>query len=190
MTSWTSSAPAHLTAERGIRLNEDSTGRWQGGMSIAGAAIIPAGLILSGIFAGWKGLAGSFVGFAVASLNTAVVHLRSSSGLMDEAPRLVPTVTDVTMWARLLVLAAVLFGPDLRSCASTRSPCCSELSSRSSSRTPPWRSSTLTGFRVRPEARGRDSPGPDRLRRSSIRVAPRASGHLSQARIRQRAGKT
>jgi hypothetical protein len=65
--------------------------------------------VLSGVLAGWKGLAGSLVGFGVASLYTA-----SSISILKWALKkpvdIMPTILMVTMWGRLLVLAGILFG--------------------------------------------------------------------------------
>ena len=90
-------------------MKEEFNRKLAGGLAIAGAAIIPPGLILSAILAGWKGFAGSLVGFAVASLNT-VVSMSILKWMMDKPPNIVPTVMMMTMWGRLLVLAAVLYG--------------------------------------------------------------------------------
>ncbi len=90
-------------------MKDEFTGKMAGGMAIAGAVIIPLGLIISGVFGGWKGLAGSFVGFAVASLNTAAA-MATLKWVMKKPAGLMPTLMLATMWGRLLVLAGALFG--------------------------------------------------------------------------------
>lgn len=79
------------------------------GVSIAGAVIIPIGLILSGVLAGWRGLAGSFVGFGVASLNTIAV-MRTLKWALSKPLSVMPTILMATMWPRLILVAALLFG--------------------------------------------------------------------------------
>lgn len=79
------------------------------GMAVAGGVIIPAGLVISGILAGWKGVAGSFAGFALASLNT-VVAMATLGWVVKKPPAFMPSLMLVTMWARLLALAGALLG--------------------------------------------------------------------------------
>jgi hypothetical protein len=90
-------------------LNEDFSRRMAGAMGIAGAVILPLGLVLSGVLAGWKGLAGSFVGFGVASVYTAA-SISILKWALKKPADMMPTLLLVTMWGRLLVLAAVLLG--------------------------------------------------------------------------------
>lgn len=78
-------------------------------MAGAGAVIIPVGLTLSGIFAGWKGLAGSFVGFGLVALN-AVAALATVRWALGKPASFMPVLLLSTMWGRLLVLAGALFG--------------------------------------------------------------------------------
>lgn len=90
-------------------MNEDFSRRMAGAMGIAGAVILPLGLVLSGVLAGWKGLAGSFVGFGVASVYTAA-SISILKWALKKPADMMPTLLLVTMWGRLLVLAAVLLG--------------------------------------------------------------------------------
>ncbi len=90
-------------------MEEDFTRRIASAMAVTGGVIIPVGLVVSGIFAGWRGLAGSFVGFGVASLHT-VAALALLKRVVVKPARIMPVLLMATMWGRLLVLAAVLFG--------------------------------------------------------------------------------
>lgn len=90
-------------------MDKEFTRKMATAMAITGAVIIPVGLIISGVVAGWKGLAGSFVGFGVASLNTvlAFVTIKWAS---KKPPSVMPALMLGVMWGRLLALGAVLFG--------------------------------------------------------------------------------
>jgi hypothetical protein len=78
-------------------------------MAVAGAVIIPVSLIISTVAAGWKGLAGSFVGLAVASLNT-ILSFATIRWVAKKPPAVMPTLMLGVMWGRLILLSAVLFG--------------------------------------------------------------------------------
>lgn len=90
-------------------MNEDFSRRMAGAMGIAGAVIIPLGLVLSGVFVGWRGLAGSFVGFGVASIYTAT-SIAILKWALKKPADMMPVLLMSTMWGRLLVLAAGLLG--------------------------------------------------------------------------------
>jgi hypothetical protein len=90
-------------------LNEDFTRKMATAMGIAGAVIIPLGLVLCGLLAGWKGLAGAFVGFGVASIYTAT-SIAVLKWALKKPSDIMPALLMATMWGRLLVLAAVLLG--------------------------------------------------------------------------------
>lgn len=90
-------------------MNEDFSRKMATAMGVAGAVMIPLGLVLSGVFAGWKGLAGSFVGFGVASVYTAA-SISILKWALKKPADMMPTLLMATMWGRLLALAAVLFG--------------------------------------------------------------------------------
>ncbi len=93
----------------GGQVSDEINRRMATAMAIVGAFIIPLSLIISGAAAGWKGLAGSFVGLAVASLNTflAFATIRWAA---KKPPSVMPTIMLGVMWGRLLLLCAVLFG--------------------------------------------------------------------------------
>jgi len=78
-------------------------------LAIAGGVIIPVGIIISTVFAGWRGLAGSFIGFGVASLYT-MASLWIMKWSFNKPLRLVPAIMMSTLWARLIVVGGVLYG--------------------------------------------------------------------------------
>lgn len=90
-------------------MNEDFTGGIARAMAVAGGFIIAAGLVLSGVLAGWRGLAGSFAGFAVASIHT-VAALALLRWILRRPAGTIPILMMSTMWGRLLAVGAVLFG--------------------------------------------------------------------------------
>jgi hypothetical protein len=94
---------------KGRELDEVTNRKMATAMAIAGAVIIPVSLIISGIFAGWKGLAGAFVGLAVASLNT-VLAFATIRWVVKKPPAVMPTLMLGVMWGRLILLCGVLFG--------------------------------------------------------------------------------
>lgn len=78
-------------------------------VAIAGAAIIPIGLVLSAVFAGWKGFLGAVAGFALASMNVlAVVYILRWA--IDKPLQMLPAILSGSYFVRLLVLVAALFG--------------------------------------------------------------------------------
>lgn len=78
-------------------------------VAIAGAVVIPPGLLVSGLVAGWRGLAGAFVGFAVASLNTYAVTMVLKWSL-GRTPSQLPSILMASYFVRLLLLAGILIG--------------------------------------------------------------------------------
>lgn len=78
-------------------------------MAIAGAGIIPVGVLLSTVFGGWRGLAGAFVGFGVASLYT-VAALSTVKWGLKKSLQSMPTVLLVMFLVRLVAVVLVLFG--------------------------------------------------------------------------------
>lgn len=90
-------------------MDEDFNRSMASGLAIAGAAVIPIGLILSAVFGGWRGLAGAFVGFGVVSLNTAAA-MYSIKWVLKKPVNVIPTILMATMWGRLIILAGVLWG--------------------------------------------------------------------------------
>lgn len=90
-------------------MNDDYARSVSRAMAVAGGFVIPAGLVVSGVLAGWKGLAGSFVGFAVSSLH-AIAAIALLKWVLRKPVNLVAILMMSTMWGRLLVLGGVLFG--------------------------------------------------------------------------------
>jgi hypothetical protein len=78
-------------------------------LAIAGGGIIPVGLIISAVFGGWRGLAGAFVGFGVASLY-AVAALSMAKWALKKPAESMPVVLLVMFLVRLVAMALVLFG--------------------------------------------------------------------------------
>jgi|BarGraNGADG00312_1021997.scaffolds.fasta_scaffold01554_5 hypothetical protein len=78
-------------------------------VAIAGAAIIPAGIIISVVFGGWRGLAGAFVGFGVASLYT-IAAIATVKWALKKPIQTMPTVLLATVMGRLVAVVLVLFG--------------------------------------------------------------------------------
>jgi hypothetical protein len=79
------------------------------GMAVAGGIVIPAGLLLSGILGGWRGLASAFIGFAVASANTIVV-IGILSRALKKHPRWLSSILMASYVGRLAVLFGILYG--------------------------------------------------------------------------------
>lgn len=78
-------------------------------MAIAGGVIIPIGLVICAVFAGWKGLFGALVGFALASMNTlAVIYVLRWA--INKPLEILPAILSGSYFARLLALAGALFG--------------------------------------------------------------------------------
>lgn len=78
-------------------------------MAVAGGVVIPVGLVLSGVFGGWRGLASAFIGFAVASAH-AIVVIRVLSWAIRKPPRWLPLILMVSYIVRLAVLFGILYG--------------------------------------------------------------------------------
>ena len=78
-------------------------------LAMAGGGVIPVGLVLCGVFGGWKGLAGAFVGFGVASLYS-VSALWSLKLALSRPLQRMSVILMVSFVSRLLLAAAVLFG--------------------------------------------------------------------------------
>jgi hypothetical protein len=90
-------------------LKEEFNRKLAAGLAVAGAVVIPPGLIVSSLLAGWEGFFGSLTGFAVASFNT-IVSIVILRWMIDKPPEIVPTIMMTTMWGRLLALAGILYG--------------------------------------------------------------------------------
>ncbi|MHB8896234.1 MAG: hypothetical protein ACYC99_13800 [Candidatus Geothermincolia bacterium] len=78
-------------------------------LAIAGGAIIPVGLIVSGALGGLRGLAGGLVGFGVASLYS-VAALWGTKWALEKPLEKMPLVMMGMFVARLVVVACVLYG--------------------------------------------------------------------------------
>ena len=78
-------------------------------MAIAGGVVIPVGLVLCGIFGGWRGLASAFIGFAVAGAH-AIVVVWVLSWALKKPPRWLPSIIMVSYIVRLAVLFGILYG--------------------------------------------------------------------------------
>lgn len=87
---------------------ERMEGRLATWMAIAGAVVIPPGLVLSAVFGGWKGLLGGLVGFGLASLNT-MASLALIKWALKKPPEMITWVLISTLWGRLAVLAVSLY---------------------------------------------------------------------------------
>ncbi|MBU1669742.1 MAG: hypothetical protein KKF41_03210 [Actinobacteria bacterium] len=77
-------------------------------MAITSGVVIPPGLVLSAVFAGWKGFAGALVGFAIASLNT-VASLAIIKWSLKKPPEMIPWMLISSLWGRLAVLGLSLY---------------------------------------------------------------------------------
>lgn len=77
-------------------------------MAMAGGIVIPTGLVLSGVFGGWKGLASAFIGFAVASAY-AIVAMRVLSWAVKKPPQWLLPIQLVSYVIRLVLLVGILF---------------------------------------------------------------------------------
>lgn len=77
-------------------------------LAIAGGAIIPIGLILSGVFGGWRGLAGALVGFGVASLYS-MLALWSMKWALSKPLKHMSIILMLTFALRLILVAAALY---------------------------------------------------------------------------------
>lgn len=78
-------------------------------MAIAGGVVIPVGLVISGVFGGWRGLASAFIGFAVASAH-AIVVIRALSWALKKPSRWLPSILMVSYMVRLAALFGILYG--------------------------------------------------------------------------------
>ncbi|MCJ7652665.1 MAG: hypothetical protein MUO75_03065 [Actinobacteria bacterium] len=78
-------------------------------MAIAGSVVIPAGLVLSGVFGGWRGLASAFIGFAVACAHTIAV-IRVLSWALKKPPQWLPSILMASYIGRLAALFGILYG--------------------------------------------------------------------------------
>lgn len=83
-------------------------------VAISGGAIIPVGLALSGIFAGWGGFVGALVGFGVASLNT-IASIAILKWSFRRKPSSVPAIIYGAFVLRLLALLGILFALTMQS---------------------------------------------------------------------------
>lgn len=88
---------------------EDFTKDLSRAVLIAAAFIIPVGLILSGVFGGWHGLAGGAVGFGVAILNC-VLALWLLKFALKKPTQAMPGILMASYMGRLIVIAGVLTG--------------------------------------------------------------------------------
>ena len=107
-------------------MNEDFSRKMAVAIAIAAAVVIPIGVILSGLLAGWKGVAGSSVGFGLACLYTAA-SVYMLKWVLDKPVNVIPTTLMAATWGRLLVLAGLLFGLTYVSALSTLAMLCSFL---------------------------------------------------------------
>jgi hypothetical protein len=78
-------------------------------MAVASGVVIPVGLVLSGVFGGWRGLASAFIGFAVAGAHTIVV-IRVLSWSLKKPYQWLPSILMVSYIGRLAVLFGILYG--------------------------------------------------------------------------------
>lgn len=78
-------------------------------MIISGAVVVPLGLILCSLFAGIRGFVGAVAGFAVASLNSVAVF-KILDWALKKPPQVLPGLLTASYFARLLVLAGILWG--------------------------------------------------------------------------------
>jgi hypothetical protein len=78
-------------------------------MAIAGGVVIPVGLVLCGIFGGWRGLASAFIGFAIAGAH-AIAVVRVLSWALKKPSRWLPSILMVSYIVRLAVLFGILYG--------------------------------------------------------------------------------
>jgi hypothetical protein len=90
-------------------ISADFNRKMAAGVAVSGAILIPLGLLLCGVYAGWKGLLGSFVGFVLASMNAAAAMWLLKWALSKPAD-VMPIVLMGTMWPRLIAVAAILYG--------------------------------------------------------------------------------
>jgi hypothetical protein len=90
-------------------LNEEFSRKVAVAVAVASAVVVPIGVILSGILAGWKGVAGSLVGFGLAYLYAAA-SIYMLKWILQKPIDSIPTILMAVTWGRLLVLAGVLFG--------------------------------------------------------------------------------
>ncbi|MDD5747819.1 MAG: hypothetical protein PHP64_02020 [Actinomycetota bacterium] len=78
------------------------------GMVIAGSAIIPPGLVVSSILCGWKGFAGAFAGFTVASIHSLAFLFVLDFG--TRKPEFLSPVLGVGYFIRIAFVAGSLYG--------------------------------------------------------------------------------
>ena len=78
-------------------------------VAIAGAVIIPVGLVISSVFGGFKGFAGALVGFGVASLY-AMAAFASLKWALKKPLSAVPTAVLATFTGLMVAVALVLYG--------------------------------------------------------------------------------
>jgi hypothetical protein len=78
-------------------------------MLIAGAIVVPVGLVLAGLIGDTWVLAGAAVGFGVAAVNAAAATWLLIRAL-DKPPQALPTILMVSYFVRVAALAGILYG--------------------------------------------------------------------------------
>ncbi|PKQ27630.1 MAG: hypothetical protein CVT63_06945 [Candidatus Anoxymicrobium japonicum] len=78
-------------------------------LSVAGGGVIPVCLIISAVFAGWRGFTGAFVGGTVASLYT-IVAIACLKWALSKPMSVMLVILMATMWGRLIAVGAALYG--------------------------------------------------------------------------------
>jgi hypothetical protein len=84
-------------------------GKLARGMAVSSGFVVPFGLLLSGISGGWRGLVGALVGFSVAALHSIAV-ITILRWALSKPPGLLTTIIMSSYFARLLLLAGILYG--------------------------------------------------------------------------------
>lgn len=95
-------------AEQGPGIAETFNRMLARAIAISAGVIIPAGLLISGIWGGWRGLAGALVGFGVASAYTVAALWMMRWALGKPAERILP-ILSITLVVRLLAVGVTLF---------------------------------------------------------------------------------
>jgi hypothetical protein len=90
-------------------LMEDFTRSLSRAVLIAAAIEIPIGLVLSGVFGGWHGLAGSAVGFGLA-VGQAALAIWILKYALKKPPEMLPGLLMASYFGRLVLIVVVLIG--------------------------------------------------------------------------------
>ena len=88
---------------------EDFTRSLSRAVLIAAAIEIPIGLVLSGVFAGWHGLAGAAVGFGLA-VGQAALAIWILKYALKKPPEMLPALLMASYFGRLVLIVGVLVG--------------------------------------------------------------------------------